>query len=504
MSSTPTTGSISTPRPKLSFAKDVTYNLAGQLMPLLAGVFTVPVLLSELGLERMGVLAIAWLIVGYSGFLDLGLSRSITQITAELLSSGQKHSVSTLLWTALIFSGLLSIFGTTIAWALIGPLLKAIKISTELKDEVLLALRIFCFSIPPAILGTILLGFLSAYRRFGIINAIKIPTGVLMTAGPLLSIVMGSHSLVPVMGILVGARSLTFLSFAYGAWHVEKSIRTRPHFDKSSLGRMLKLGSWITITNVISPILVYCDRFFIGSILSVTSVAFYTTPQDTITKLLALPIAMVTVLFPYIASQYKIDPASCISKSQELLSQTFILLFPVISLVVIFAQHGMTFWLGAEFASHSYQLLQVFCLGVLINGLAQVPATILQGVGKPQWPAIIHLLELLLYVPISLLSIRHFGLLGAAMAWGCRIMFDAIALAWAVQKTFKIESFIRLRDLLPKLGLIASLVFYMIIDSIQFPIPFAIILMAVFLTFYFHPITALVKSAFGRSITCTS
>jgi O-antigen/teichoic acid export membrane protein len=153
----------------------------------------------------------------------------------------------------------------------------------------------------------------------------------------------------------------------------------------------------------------------------------------------------------------------------------------------------MSLWLGAEFADQSYPLLQVFAIGVLINGLAQVPATVLQGIGKPHWPAMIHLAELLLYIPTSFFAIRHFGLAGAALAWGGRIAFDALALVWAVRKAWGIQSFVSLRDLLPMLVLTGLLVLHTLLGNQRHPILFALLLLAVFLTFYRQRIVCLAK-----------
>ncbi len=487
-----------------AFVRDVSYNLAGQLVPLLAGLITVPILLRTLGIERVGVLAIAWLFVGYSGLLDLGLGRSITQVAAEGLGSDRRHAMAPLLWTALIFCGVLSVAGTALAFGLIGPLLHSLNLSAGLQEEVRLSLRIFCLSIPPAILGAILMGFLTAYRAFGLINAIKIPTGVLLVAGPLLSISFGSHSLVPVMAILVAARWLVFLLFLWAASRVEPSVRSQLRFDAGLLRPLLRLGSWITVTNVISPVLVYCDRFVIGSVLSVATVAYYTTPQDAITKLLALPVATVTVLFPYLAAHHQSSPVQCLVRSREILVQIFLLLFPLIALIVIFSRQGMTLWLGPEFAARSYQLLQVLTLGILINGLAQVPATILQGIGKPYWPAIIHLIELLLYVPGLYFAVHHFGLAGAALSWVGRITFDAIALAWAVKKIWGQISLVPFADLLPQLLLTGLLGLYVAWGDERQAFPFALLLSATFLILFRERLSALAKNGRNRILVRNS
>ncbi len=50
-------------------------NLAGHAAPLVAAVAAVPALIGSIGQERFGFLALAWALVGYFSFFDLGLGR---------------------------------------------------------------------------------------------------------------------------------------------------------------------------------------------------------------------------------------------------------------------------------------------------------------------------------------------------------------------------------------------------------------------------------------------
>lgn len=63
-------------------------NVTGMVLPMLVGVLTVPGLLQRLGHERFGVLALGWALVGYFGFLDLGMGRALTQYLASADRAG--------------------------------------------------------------------------------------------------------------------------------------------------------------------------------------------------------------------------------------------------------------------------------------------------------------------------------------------------------------------------------------------------------------------------------
>jgi O-antigen/teichoic acid export membrane protein len=73
-------------------------------------------------------------------------------------------------------------------------------------------------------------------------------------------------------------------------------------------------------------------------------------------------------------------------------------------------------------------VLQILAIGVLINSVAHVPFSLLQGVGRPDLVAKAYLLELVIHLGLSVLLIGRFGAVGAASAWGLRALVDAALL----------------------------------------------------------------------------
>lgn len=69
-------------------ARNIVWNQAGYLVPVLVALGAVPVLVDALGSARFGVLTLIWAVVGYFTLFDFGLGRALTQHFAAEGGSG--------------------------------------------------------------------------------------------------------------------------------------------------------------------------------------------------------------------------------------------------------------------------------------------------------------------------------------------------------------------------------------------------------------------------------
>ena len=81
--------------------------------------------------------------------------------------------------TALVIIVVMSVIGVGIAGAL-SPYLSAkiFKMPDQLRPETLQAFYILSASIPVVVLSSGFVGILTAYQRFGLINAVRTPLGL--------------------------------------------------------------------------------------------------------------------------------------------------------------------------------------------------------------------------------------------------------------------------------------------------------------------------------------
>jgi O-antigen/teichoic acid export membrane protein len=430
-------------------ARSTGWNMLGQLLPLLVGALAVPALVRGLGVERFGLLSLAWVVVGYFSLFDLGIGRALTKLVADKIGANDQKAIPGLIWTSLCLLLLLGFVGGLVAIAISPWLVRGgLKISERLQPE---ALRMFYLLSPAIPLITVtsgLRGVLEALQQFRVITLIRIPISILSFAGPLL-VLPFSHSLVPVVAVLLLGRILGAGVHFLACLHAMPLLR-RIEIDRAITSSVLKFGGWMTVSNLVSPMMVYMDRFLIGSLLSVGAIAYYTAPFDMVTRLLLIPGGIAGVLFPALA-------VSLIQRSQrtELLlargeKYIFLAVFPIVLVIVALAPEALRLWLGDSFATNGAAALRWLAAGVFVNSLAQIPYVLIQSGGRPDITAKIQLCELPLYLAAVWFLTKGLGVEGTAIAWAARSALDAFLMFFLARHVIPRKS-----ETMVKLGLSA-------------------------------------------------
>jgi O-antigen/teichoic acid export membrane protein len=404
------------------------WNLLGQVIPMVPAVFCIPFLVRGLGVERFGILTLIWVVIGYLGLFDLGLGRSLTKLIAEMTGHKSSEEISRLVWTGLFLLFLLGLLGAVVL-ASFSPWLagKMLSISYPLQAETVGSLRLLALGLPAVFLGGGFKGILEAGGRFGLTNAVRIPMGVFSFVGPLIALQFSSR-LTTVTAVLVTGRVVTSIALLALCLVATPALRRMPVLDLSLARPLLRLGGWMTVSNVVGPFMVSLDRFMIGMVASTAVVAYYTTPFEVVSKLLVVPGALAAVLFPlfsrhYLASRQRVLDLFCKGVKYILL-----ILFPATLVLVAMAHEGLNVWVGPVFARNSALVLQCLCVGMLLNAQAQIAFALVQGAGKPELTATLHLVELPFYLVGLRLLVGAYGVIGAALAWVMRAVFDTAVL----------------------------------------------------------------------------
>lgn len=401
--------------------------------PLVVALLALPLLTRRLGTERLGLLALAWAWLGYATLLDFGLGRALTRMVAaadagEVLEAPIGALVRTAHW---LLTGVGAAVGITAALLAPWYIGQVLHVSDPLRGDAVLSAIIFALTVPAVTGASVPRAVLEARQQFRIVNLIRLPVSVGTFAVPVLLLPF-TASLALIAATIAVLRVWAWWRYATLA-RSGASQSDNAGADRAHLPSLLRAGAWITVSNVLSPIMTVADRFLIGSLVSVSAVALYAVPWEAVTKLLIVPGAVTMVLFPAASRAATARVAELVPLYSASMRLVASLVIPACALGCLFAPWLLRFAGGAQYAGDSVTVLRVLCVGVAANSLAAVPFSLLQASGRAKWTAIVHALEVLPFVLLLWMSVQRWGIVGAAGAWTVRVLLDAMLMAWQAQ-----------------------------------------------------------------------
>jgi O-antigen/teichoic acid export membrane protein len=414
-------------------ARNTGWNLLGALLPLPVAVLCMPLLIHGLGIERFGVLGIAWMVLGYFGMFDFGLALSTTRFLSAAAARGEQLGVRSLALRSVLLHGILGIAGAVI-FALLAPYLAAriFSLPPSLVAETRTALYWLAASVPAIVLTAAFRGVLEGLQRFDLVNLIRVPASMVNYVAPLIALYFGSE-LPLVVSLIVIARYAVLAVYGFFALRVLPPVSTGSAVAGPSLLRLAAYGGWLTASSLVSPLIIATDRFVIDAAVSATAVAFYVTPYEVITKGWILSASLMAALFPVFSALAETSPsgmrAACRAAELFLLTAAA----PAIVLLLGTADLLLGWWLGPEFRAESTTVARLLALGMLVNIVAQVPLTALNAVGRADLTAKIMAVELPFYAAAAWYGATRFGINGVAAVWAARAGVDALVLFTAAR-----------------------------------------------------------------------
>ena len=398
--------------------KNSLLNAAGYLIPALLSIPILGYMARKLGVEEFGYLSIIMAIVGYAGIFDIGITRSVIREIA--IYKDDDNQVRNILSTSNLIVSLLGIFASIVIIFFTNAIAQYLKVSSVAYNDFIYSMYMVAISIPVFLVTQVYCSLLEGKQEFLKLNAYKTISSSLVVVLPALALFIEKKLLSAVIG-LAFSRILSMFIILYFL----KDYRISFKFDKVVFKRLLHFGGWIAVSNIISPIMSYFDRFILSNRVGGSLVGYYTAPSEAIGRFGILPSAIARTIFPMLASS---EDKIAIKKQAYLI--VAILIVPIGIFSIYFSQGILTLWLGKEYSENSSDIFKVLMLGLIVNAFAQVPFASIQAKGLSKITAYIHLAEFLPYLVMLFTAINYFGLIGAAWAWTIRVSVDCVALLW--------------------------------------------------------------------------
>ncbi len=208
-----------------SITKNTIYNLLGYGIPMIIALILIPPLINGLGVERYGVLNLAWVVIGYFSFFDFGIGRSLTKIISEKIGTDQINEIPGLFWTSLFLMFAVSLLFLVLLFIFFPFAVTIFKVSDDLRPEVIRTFYILILSIPIVSTTAGLRGVLEAYQKFGVINIMRIFLGIFTFLVPLVCLIY-TQSLFWIVLFLILIRIIMWFLYLKQCFNINPSIKS--------------------------------------------------------------------------------------------------------------------------------------------------------------------------------------------------------------------------------------------------------------------------------------
>jgi O-antigen/teichoic acid export membrane protein len=397
---------------------------------MLVGFLLTPYILVSLGFVDFGLLAIFGALAGYLGLLDFGLGGTFVKFITEYSEKGDLARAR-----QVVTFGMLFYLGFGIALAVpvffLAPLIvHAFKMPAAAQPHAVLIFREFFSLVIASLVLSVPGTTVVAKHRMDLASRNNL-TGYLVYAafaGILLHLRFGITGIVIAQAAQIAVTTtLQYLT----ARRVFGPIFADPRrFDPGVVRRMFHFGGWTQVTVLLNVVIVDAGRFLAASLVSVASVTFYEVGGKLAYISRTLPNYLVDAVSPAAAAADARSDRQDLQRL-ELTGSLYLVLATTLLAGFVVGACGpiMHVWLGKEYPYVGAITLWL-AIGYVASSSGTVGVTMLRSVGRPDLEAACTGVGAAVNVAATLLLVRPFGIVGAAM--GTCAGWIAFALFYAV------------------------------------------------------------------------
>jgi O-antigen/teichoic acid export membrane protein len=455
----PTETQSSHPRGKV-VARNVGYNFLAQIWLVGLGVLITPYLVRHLGVATYGLLTVLLAVSAYSTALDFGFGFALVKYVSEYYGRRDNQAVRRLVSTAItVYLALGVLLGS--ALILLSPWL----ISLLGVKESVRPLAQDAFYISGAMLCiTLFLSMASAVpnalQRMDLTTRRTIGFGSVAMLGQVVLLAVGRGLLsLLILQVVVGIAAVA--SFLIASKRLLPVITFRPTFDPATFKLLGRFSALKFVNQLAATTVMQIDKFLVGGLVSLAAVGYFVVPLQLAQRLPSL-VGNIAVAFLPAASTFhgQRDAGRLSELYLRAMKLVALLVFPLASILVIFAHPILTYWIGHTFADKSSLALQLLAIGYGLNTFSTIPAITSDSKGRPGVTAAFSVVSTAVNVGASLLLIPRFGINGAALA----IVINSVVLVpyfvWYVHRNVinvPVVLMLRRSLMLPALATVLSL-----------------------------------------------
>jgi O-antigen/teichoic acid export membrane protein len=396
-----------------------------------------PFLVHSLGQAGYGLFAIVGSFAAYLSVLDMGMNDSVIRyiVRHRHAAPGEGQAQAFLASMLTVYSGLGAlVVAGAFALVLLVPALFGRSLGIGEQHDLAAMVLILGFGTAATVATNPVGAVVNAYERFVFLRVLETLANLVATAVTVVLLIEGFG---PVMVVAVMAASLVATAVAK-AVYVRLRIGLRLRYgrcDWRDLRPVLAYSAPIFLAVVVEQIFWRLDNILIGAVIGASAVAIYAIGVMFNKYFMSFATAVSRVLMPDLVR--RIDGGASGAELTSILVRVSriqaLVLFLVLAGLGLFGREFLRLWLGPGFDA-SYAVLLFALCPYALELVGNVRNVILQVKGLYWYRVGIFGAMALLNIPLTLLLLRWFGVVGAAMSTGIGILGGYVAVAMLLHR----------------------------------------------------------------------
>ncbi|MFH1537451.1 MAG: oligosaccharide flippase family protein [bacterium] len=399
-------------------ARNVFSNFSGVLASTLTGFFLLPYILGHIGKNDYGVWVLAAGVLGHLGLLEFGLSKTVVIKASSQLAEGKDASklreITDPVFTVYAFSGLCVIV-VVAALAAFSP--GWFGIAARDTSKFRLILWIAGINTALAFPMSVWDGLVKALQDFHYLNAVRVFSNVVRILGTVALLSRGAgvvglvllHALISVIVWILNIAWVRFrLGFAIFPAPSLKSLKRH--------GGVFQLSSSIFFIQTSSIINNQTDKIILGIFGPVSWVAVYEVGNKINTYLRGYINEVLGTITPAASSAHSRGEPAVLREMFMTGTKLLLCLTGVVAMVfIVYSREFMMLWVGEGYEL-SVAVLLLLLMATLYEAQGMMGANILVSMERVRFLVYLSFLAAGTNLVLSLLLVKHHGILGVAAA----------------------------------------------------------------------------------------
>ena len=380
-----------------------------------------PIMLYHVDRADYGVLLTLTSIVGWVGYMDVGLGNGLRNKLPEFLAKGDFHSakkiVSSCYVTLTIYVALIIVIFLMVSpfvdW--LGVLNSPTSDAGEIRGLTNVVFIAFCIQFLFGLINSILFAYqMPAFQslftfvgQFIALIALVIQVYVFDVTSVLQ--IGAVNSMIPPLVLFLGSIGL----FRTKLEEIAPSFKL---FEFKSVGSILSLGLKFFVLQMITIVLFQANSIIIARVVSPEAVVEYNLAFKYVSLLTMIFTIVITPVWSATTDAYVRKDFAWINKTISLSRKVCIASIFIGVLMVLASKFVYGIWLGKGTIDINYSTTSLILLYISFEMLYKVYGTIINGTGKVFAQMILTGVIAIIYIPLAILLGKLFGLSGVLIA----------------------------------------------------------------------------------------